>query len=143
MVAGIPTAQVHRPCLQLVRKFTPGYTLEQADDASPNMLFERRWATTVLEQARTGLETEYAAKGKADLFRDSGASTRRKRALPDMRRRPASWDCQRTRSNRSSIECGGVIAPCFARESRTPSLIRRRLMKRFATCCACSKVSRH
>ena len=46
------------------------YTLEPADEGSPDKLFERRWATTVLEQAWSRLEAEYAAEGKADLFRE-------------------------------------------------------------------------
>ena len=46
------------------------YALEADDGNSPDMLFERRWATTVLEQAWARLEAEYAAKGKADLFRE-------------------------------------------------------------------------
>jgi RNA polymerase sigma factor (sigma-70 family) len=46
------------------------YALEPADDLSPDKLFERRWATTVLEQAWTSLEREYTAEGKADLFRE-------------------------------------------------------------------------
>ena len=46
------------------------YALEPSDDVSPDKLFERRWATTVLEQAWASLEAEYAAEGKADLFRE-------------------------------------------------------------------------
>jgi DNA-directed RNA polymerase specialized sigma24 family protein len=46
------------------------YALEPSDDVSPDKLFERRWATTVLEQAWRSLEAEYAAEGKADLFRE-------------------------------------------------------------------------
>src|SRR5947207_2396956 len=46
------------------------YALEPADEVSPDKLFERRWATTVLEQAWTCLEAEYVAEGKADLFRE-------------------------------------------------------------------------
>ena len=46
------------------------YALEPTDNVSPDKLFERRWATTVLEQAWTRLETEYAAEGKVDLFRE-------------------------------------------------------------------------
>ncbi len=46
------------------------YALEPADDVSPDKLFERRWATTVLEQAWTRLAAHYAAEGKADLFRE-------------------------------------------------------------------------
>jgi RNA polymerase sigma-70 factor (ECF subfamily) len=46
------------------------YALEPADEVSPDKLFERRWATTVLEQAWTHLETEYAGEGQAELFRE-------------------------------------------------------------------------
>jgi DNA-directed RNA polymerase specialized sigma24 family protein len=46
------------------------YAFEPADDVSPDKLFERRWATTVLEQAWTSLEAEYVVEGKADLFRE-------------------------------------------------------------------------
>jgi DNA-directed RNA polymerase specialized sigma24 family protein len=46
------------------------YALEPADEVAPDKLFERRWATTVLEQAWTRLELEYAGEGKADLFRE-------------------------------------------------------------------------
>ena len=46
------------------------YALEPTDDVSPDRLFERRWATTVLEGAWTRLEEEYTAEGKADLFRE-------------------------------------------------------------------------
>ena len=46
------------------------YALEPVDEVSPDKLFERRWATTVLEGAWTRLEAEYAADGKVDLFRE-------------------------------------------------------------------------
>ena len=46
------------------------YALEPAEVASPDKLFERRWATTVLEQAWTLLAAEYAAEGKAELFHE-------------------------------------------------------------------------
>ena len=46
------------------------YALEPSHEVSPDKLFERRWATTVLEQAWERLGAEYAADGKADLFRE-------------------------------------------------------------------------
>jgi len=46
------------------------YALEPADAAAPDKLFERRWATTVLETAWTRLEAEFTAEGKVDLFRE-------------------------------------------------------------------------
>ena len=46
------------------------YALEPVEVASPDKLFERRWATTVLEQAWALLAAEYAAEGKAELFHE-------------------------------------------------------------------------
>jgi RNA polymerase sigma-70 factor (ECF subfamily) len=46
------------------------YALEPCHDASPDKLFERRWATTVLEQAWLHLAEQYAAEGKTEIFRE-------------------------------------------------------------------------
>ena len=42
--------------------------LEPADDATPDVAFERRWAGTVLDRALDRLKTESAAEGKAVWF---------------------------------------------------------------------------
>lgn len=44
------------------------YQLEPADDETPESLYDRRWAGTVLETVRTALREEYARQGKAELF---------------------------------------------------------------------------
>lgn len=44
------------------------FALEPADEASPDRLYERRWALTVLEGVLARLKQEYAQAGKADLF---------------------------------------------------------------------------
>jgi RNA polymerase sigma factor (sigma-70 family) len=44
------------------------YLLEPADTASPDKLFDRRWALTVLDRARAALRTEYEDSGRARLF---------------------------------------------------------------------------
>ena len=44
------------------------YRLEPADVMSAEKLFERRWALTLLEQARTRLRDEYVAAGKAEFY---------------------------------------------------------------------------
>lgn len=44
------------------------YALEPAGESSPDRLFERRWATTVLELAWKRLENEYHAAGNRLLF---------------------------------------------------------------------------
>jgi len=44
------------------------YALEPVDDLSPEMLFEKSWALTVLERTMDRLEAEFAAKNKQKLF---------------------------------------------------------------------------
>ena len=45
------------------------YLLEPRDDVSPEKIFERRWALTILDTALNRLESECAKAGKADQFR--------------------------------------------------------------------------
>ena len=44
------------------------YRLEPADNLTPDKLFEQRWALTLLDQAKTRLEGEYAQAGKAAFY---------------------------------------------------------------------------
>jgi RNA polymerase sigma-70 factor (ECF subfamily) len=44
------------------------YLAEAANQVSPDQLFERRWALTVLDQALRRLSNEYHAGGKGSLF---------------------------------------------------------------------------
>jgi len=44
------------------------YQHEPADGASPEKLFERRWAWAVVEQVLARLRQEYAAQSKTDVF---------------------------------------------------------------------------
>ena len=44
------------------------YRLEPADDRSPERIFERRWAMTLLDQVLRRLEAEYVQTGKAAMF---------------------------------------------------------------------------
>lgn len=44
------------------------YALEPSDDLTPERVFERRWATTLLEHAMAGLRRDFEKKGKADVF---------------------------------------------------------------------------
>jgi DNA-directed RNA polymerase specialized sigma24 family protein len=44
------------------------YCAEPADDLSPDRLFQRRWALTILEYSLELLAEEFAAQGKAELF---------------------------------------------------------------------------
>jgi RNA polymerase sigma-70 factor (ECF subfamily) len=44
------------------------YLLEPADDLTPERIYERRWAMTILEEAMRRLEAESAAAGRETLF---------------------------------------------------------------------------
>jgi RNA polymerase sigma-70 factor (ECF subfamily) len=44
------------------------YRFEPSDNMTPDRLFERTWATTLLERVLGLLAEEYAAKGKANVF---------------------------------------------------------------------------
>jgi RNA polymerase sigma-70 factor (ECF subfamily) len=44
------------------------YCRQPADDETPEAVFERRWALTLLERVLRALADEYAAKGKQELF---------------------------------------------------------------------------
>ena len=44
------------------------YRLEPSHDATPERIFERQWALTLLEQALTKLRAEFDATGKIELF---------------------------------------------------------------------------
>jgi RNA polymerase sigma factor (sigma-70 family) len=44
------------------------YAAEPADGRTPEQLFERRWALTLLDGVLAGLRAEYAASGQAVLF---------------------------------------------------------------------------
>jgi RNA polymerase sigma-70 factor (ECF subfamily) len=46
------------------------YQLEAADQATPETIFERRWALNVLEHALIRLREEYLNSGKRDLFEE-------------------------------------------------------------------------
>jgi RNA polymerase sigma factor (sigma-70 family) len=45
-----------------------GYLLEPVDELTPDQVFERRWAQTVLQTALDRLREEYAARGQTALF---------------------------------------------------------------------------
>ncbi|MBI4660031.1 MAG: sigma-70 family RNA polymerase sigma factor, partial [Verrucomicrobia bacterium] len=56
--------------------------LEPADPVTPETLFERRWALTVLERAVDRVREEYAASEKADLFEELKEFLSNQKSLP-------------------------------------------------------------
>jgi RNA polymerase sigma factor (sigma-70 family) len=63
-----------------------GIEMEPADPVTPEMIYERRWASTVLERVLSRLKDEYRAAGNAALF-DS-----LKQLLPDEPGAPSQAD---------------------------------------------------
>ena len=61
------------------------YLMEPIDTTTPEQIFDRRWALTLLEQVLGRLRSEFAASGKAKLF-DSLKGT-----LPVNRRPTPIW----------------------------------------------------
>jgi RNA polymerase sigma factor (sigma-70 family) len=56
---------------------------EPAHDASPDLIFERQWALTLIEQARLRLREEYVASGRMALFEQlEGCLTKNETASP-------------------------------------------------------------
>lgn len=46
------------------------FGLEPATESTPEKLFDRRWALTVMEQTVTRLREEYVAAGRGELFEE-------------------------------------------------------------------------
>lgn len=44
------------------------YHLEPSHDQSPDLVFDKRWALTLIDRARRSLREQYEASGKADRF---------------------------------------------------------------------------
>jgi RNA polymerase sigma factor (sigma-70 family) len=63
--------------------------LEPAETLSPDLIFERRWALTVLEQALARLENDYRMAGSAGLFEQL------KKLLTDEGQRPPQVEIAR------------------------------------------------
>jgi RNA polymerase sigma factor (sigma-70 family) len=60
-----------RPILRLSADFDSAerqYAREPADTLTPERLYERRWALTLLDTVLAGLQEQYAAAGRAPLF---------------------------------------------------------------------------
>ena len=58
------------------------YRLEPADPVTSEILFERRWALTVLERAVERVREEYAVSEKADLFEELKDFLSNQKSLP-------------------------------------------------------------
>ena len=49
------------------------YQNEPVDDVTPEKLFERKWAMTILNESRSLLEREFSDQGKGEIFAEIGS----------------------------------------------------------------------
>ena len=69
--------------LSLDAETTEGYYVaEPGDHLTPEVLFDKHWALTVIETVMDRLRTRYAADGKGDLFEDLKTFLAAKKATP-------------------------------------------------------------
>jgi len=59
---GVPPLQLDDPDVERL------YQLERIDELTPDKIYDRRWALTILQQARLRLQDEYADADRADRF---------------------------------------------------------------------------
>ena len=99
------------------------YKPAAVETTTPERLFERRWALSVLEQAMARLRAEYSAMGKADLFErlegllTKDADARCEALALEMGASPGRYGCR-------CIDCVGNTATSCAR--KLPKQCRRR-----------------
>jgi RNA polymerase sigma-70 factor (ECF subfamily) len=86
-----------RPPISLDTHFAESrYALEPLDIATPEKIFERRWALTLLEQVLGLLRDEMASRGNAALFDELKATCPGNPRLTG--KLPADWPCRKAPS---------------------------------------------
>ena len=99
------------------------YRNEPADVDTPETLFERRWAETILERAKTRLAEEYAASGKQAIYqvlRDFQPGERRSLSYVEAARQLATTE-------------GAVKALIHRMRSRHQELVRHEIAQTVAS----------
>ena len=67
------------------------YRLEPADPISPDQVFERQWALTLLDQVSKTLHEEYAARARPGCLRRCSPTSPARRANTPLRPWPGIW----------------------------------------------------
>lgn len=104
---------------------------ELADELTPDRIFDRSWALTLLERVLDQLRGEYEEAGRATTFECFGVALRR--TCPT-RRSPPGWARLKGLLASRPIASVAVTASCFAARSPPRSTIRRKWMRRSGTC---------
>ena len=113
------------------------YRFEPVDELTPERVFERSWAATLLDRAAERLRDEYFAAGKAEeyeqlaQFRLDAAGSRAYTELA------ARLGLRKAQSNPRFGGCGSGITALSRRKSRTRSRTRRMWTRRSVAFCGC------
>src|SRR5207248_1192995 len=106
---------------------------DRSDMLSADLLYDRRWAFTVLDRVFARLREGSQRSANAPLLERLTRCSLTNRIARRKRRLRASLAWPRTRSNKLSIDCDSVTASCCARKSRTRWQPRPRLKTNCAT----------
>ena len=108
------------------------YRSEPWHDLTPEKLFERRWALTVLDHALARLQTAPCLRGETSGLRAAEAVSHRRARRAITPRRPPTCKRPRGPSKRPSTASAAAIANCSATKSPRPSPAPRRSTRKFA-----------
>lgn len=93
---------------------------ELPEEESPDKMFERRWALTILDQAAARLRADYAAAGRASVFEILKAHVTGA-AFEDSYAEQDFWVCPTRRSARyAARRCPVTHRKVFVRTARSP-----------------------
>ena len=118
---------LHRP----LRRRAP-VRAEPAHELTPERIFDRTWALTLLCRVVERLRREYDDAGRSDQFEELLAILTRDPASDPTRRSPAGWARPKGTSASPSTASDAGTACCCARRSRRPSAMRPRSTTRSA-----------
>ncbi len=102
------------------------YTREPAHELTPERIFDRTWALTLLDRVVERLRGEYDDAGRSARFEELIALLTRDPRREPTRRSPGGWGPPKGTFASPSIASGAATACCSARRSPRPSATRRR-----------------
>lgn len=110
------------------------YRLEPVHSATPETIFEKRWANALLEQTVSGLRADFVTRGKERLFDGSPPSSLRIRRRLLISQRPINLVSRSAQSKPRCTASGAIIEQNFAKKLAAPSLVRTRSTTSYFTC---------
>ena len=106
---------------------------DRSEMLSADLLYDRRWALTVLERVFARLREESQRSANAPLLERLNTLLSDEPDRPSQAEIAREFGMTRTRSNKPSIDCDSVTGRCCVRKSRTRWQRRPRLKMNCAT----------